>query len=298
MDVVDYHMYQLGSTQLWFRGPEFNGRKNRPYFTCVGAAQTFGCFCQKPYPALLSSELGLAALNLGYGGAGPRFFNRYPELLDYINRGQFVVVQVMSGRSEDNSQFESKGSEYLTRRSDGKKMSADDAWGSILETRYLWNKVPIGKSALRRICRMIGSKRAKNLVKETRQNWCDSYECLLSTITVPIILFWFSKRLPAYEPNYSDLQAMFGHFPQLVDDKMVNRIRRSSDFYVESVTSRGSPQPLFHHKTGEPVQVDLSSDREDFKGQIWKENAYYPSPQMHEDAVDALESTCKDLLFP
>ncbi len=296
LDVVDYQMYQLSGTKLWFRGPEFNRRKNPSYFTCVGAAQTFGCFCRNPYPAMLSSRLGMAALNLGYGGAGPRFFDRIPELIDYMNNGRFVIVQVMSGRSEDNSQFSSGGSEYLTRRSDGKKMSADDAWRSILETRYLWNKVPIGKFALRRICRMIGTKRARILVAETRENWCDSYERLLSKITVPVILFWFSKRQPAYEPVYSDLQTLFGDFPQLVNEKMIDRIRRATSYYVECTTSRGSPQPLFHRKTGEPVQIDLSRDREDFKGRVWTENAYYPSPEMQEDAADAIESTCKDLI--
>ncbi len=131
-EVVDYHLYKLPGLGLSMRGPRPNLEVGS-YITCVGAAQTFGCFCESPYPALLEQKLGVEVVNLGYGGAGPRFFNRHPGLIDIVNRGRLAVVQVMSGRSEDNSRFESRGLERMTRRRDGKKMSADAAWRSVLE---------------------------------------------------------------------------------------------------------------------------------------------------------------------
>ena len=70
-----------------------------------GAAQTFGRFVERPFPTLLAERLGLPALNLGAGGAGPRHFDR-PEYLDALNRAEAVVLQVLSGRSASCSLFD------------------------------------------------------------------------------------------------------------------------------------------------------------------------------------------------
>src|SRR5690606_3193801 len=100
-----------------------------------------------------------------------------------------------------------------------------------------------------------------------------------AAVARPSILLWFSKRTPQHRPRFHSLQAMFGEFPQLVDAAMVRAIAAHTGHYVECVTSRGSPQPLAvpvrpaDAGTGEPEQV------------LWTHNAYYPSPQMHEDAA-------------
>ena len=98
-EIVDYGVEMTPDHRFKLRGPlpDLDGAD---YFSTVGAAQTFGCFCQKPYPMLLQEQLALPVLNLGVGGAGPEFFNNNPILIDYINRSRFVVVQVMSGRSQ------------------------------------------------------------------------------------------------------------------------------------------------------------------------------------------------------
>ena len=46
--IVDYHMYQHVDSGL-FRGPE-PIMQDRQYVTCLGAAQTLGCFCEAPFP--------------------------------------------------------------------------------------------------------------------------------------------------------------------------------------------------------------------------------------------------------
>ena len=73
-EVVDYRMTELPGTGLMFRGPLPEMLEAGSYFAAVGAAQTFGCLCEAPYPVLLAQAIGLPALNLGYGGAGPEFF--------------------------------------------------------------------------------------------------------------------------------------------------------------------------------------------------------------------------------
>ena len=295
-DIVDYQMYSLGETGLWFRGPEIESLEKGEYFVCIGAAQTFGCFCEKPFPLLLQEELNLPGLNLGYGGAGPYFFLKYPKLFDYINRGKFVIVQVMSGRSESNSLFDSGGLEFLTRHSDGVRLGADAAYRQVLEGDRLWQKVPIGQKYVRRATRIFGKMRAKRLVTETRSNWIKNYRSLLSQIAVPKILFWFSKRLPDYQERYNNLSALFNEFPQLVKLKMVKEIGDFSDEYVECVSKRGSPQPLFSRFTGKLTTVDPACDRQDLGGQIWTHNTYYPSPEMHLDAARVLSPVCRKYL--
>jgi hypothetical protein len=268
-EIIDYELYQL-PTGHHIRGPEPESLSPGEYFTCVGAAQTFGCFCEKPYPALLSDELGLSPLNLGFAGAGPRFFLNHQSLLRYINRGRFAIVQVMSARSEDSSCFDSRGLEYLTRRSDGARLGAEPAYRTLMETE--------------------SQERVEEVVAETRANWVESYRRLLGLIKVPTILLWFSTRSPDYQENYVDVWGVFGKFPQMVNRSMVEQIKPLCDEYVECISSRGLPQPLVSRFTGEAVSI---VHREDL-GTKWDAfNPYYPSPEMHADAFDALVESCR-----
>ena len=72
-------------------------------------------------------------------------------------------------------------------------------------------------------------------------------------------------------------------------------LSREATHYVECVSSRGSPQPLIDRFTGRPTTIDTSDDRPDFTD-VWTHNAYYPSPEMHQDAAARLEPLCRRLL--
>jgi uncharacterized protein DUF6473 len=266
-EIIDYELFPLPGFQVRFRGPAPEALTPGEYFTCLGAAQTFGCFCEKPYPALLGDRLGLPALNLGVGGAGPRLFVERKRFLDRVNDGKLAVVQVMSGRSEDNSRFRTGGLEYLRRRSDGERMGAELAYRELLASE--------------------DTETVQTIVAETRANWVQSFSKLLEAIEVPTILFWFSKRPPDYQERFSDVGKLFGEFPQLVNRAMVDQIVGLADEYVECITSRGSPQPLFSRFTGEPVTVTYRCD------QTQGFNSYYPSPEMHIDAADSLTAVCR-----
>jgi hypothetical protein len=82
----------------------------------------------------------------------------------------------------------------------------------------------------------------------------------------------------------------FGDFPQLVNRSMVEQVRPLADDYVECVSSRGSPQPLISRLTGEPASV---AHRGDLRPGTQEFNSYYPSPEMHEDAANALLEACR-----
>jgi len=303
-EVIDYECYELDETELWFRGPAPEDLKEGEYFSAIGAAQTFGCFCPKPYPAMIEERLGMQALNLGYSGAGPSFFLQHPKVLEYVNQSAFCIVQVMSARSVSNSFFENpKGLAYGKRTSDGEIVSAETAYDELLsrmKARY-----PFEDDWLKRkVMGLFPPSSLRQFVRESRNQWLEDYRALMKEIQVPKILFWFSKRTPFYVPKYGTRRGVFRDFPQLVNLSMVRSIKRFVDHYVSCVSSRGLPQPLISRFTGEPVTVDQSDDkplvkRSDGKplyDRVMEKNRYYPSPQMQEDAAKALAPVCEQTL--
>jgi hypothetical protein len=257
---------------LNIRGPKPARLDRGGYFVCLGAAQTFGRFCQRPFPTILAERLAMPVLNISHGGAGPAFYCKNNErLLDYLNGACFVVVQVMSGRSDSNSMFESEGVGHFRRRLDGSYIGCDEAFRETIRTQP--------RSVLARV------------VEETRRSWCGSYARLLSGISVPKVLLWFATRPPAYKQGWGDLSQLYGEFPQLVNPEMVSDVRSRCERYVECVTKRGLPQTLLDRFTGKRTAVT-----DPWTSGQWKKNWYYPSTQMHEDAAASLEPACRSLI--
>lgn len=279
--VVDYQTYCLDpeaidrqtNTGLLLRGPKPQSIEECSYFVCIGAAQTFGRFCEKPYPTLLQEKLDIPTINMGRGGAGPSFFSKdNDKLLKYVNNARFAIIQVMSGRSESNSLFHSRGLGFYTRISDGTSIGCDDAFKELLKEK---NKDYI-----------------KKIVAETRQNWVNNNKELLEKIKIPKILFWFSVRKPHYREKYPNINTLFGEFPQLVNSDMIRQIRNYCDKYVACISRRGLPHLLIDRFTGKPICIN------DPWGGMWAKNWYYPSPEMHSDAANALEKVCKRYVNP
>jgi hypothetical protein len=276
-EVVDYQLYLLdpeivdsySGKELIVRGPKPKSFKKNNYFTCVGAAQTFGRFCQQPYPNLLSEQLGLPVLNLGFGGVSADFFwQDNPKLLDYLNNAKFVIIQVMSGRSQDNSVFKNCRGYYVTKVADETKINWVDAYQELIDHN--------------------DRQFVEKIIAETRQNWVNSYLQFLQKIQVPKILFWFSRREARYEDDYHNVHQLFNQFPQLVNSEMISQLEDYIDDYVECVSTRGVPQQITSRFTGKPAMA-----KDDWDGQEWSTNSYYPSPEMHMDAYNALESSCQ-----
>jgi hypothetical protein len=270
---IDYVLYELPGGSGVFRGPPITRDE---YLACVGAAQTFGRFVQTPFPRQISNALGVDALNLGRGGAGPTFPLNNPRLMTYINRARLAIVQVFSGRSQSNSLFKTvndgmRGIHQL----DGRELSADDFYKWFLEQ---------------------DEQIARKIVAETRANYVLAMTELLKAITVPKILFWFSVRTPDYQEKWRlPVQNLWGEFPQLVNRQMIDQLRNRSDVYVECVSRRGLPQPL----TNRTEDGDRSADSvsPEMKKLPQFENRYYPSPEMHEDAAELLIPVCREILL-
>ncbi|NEQ55283.1 MAG: hypothetical protein F6K11_35060 [Leptolyngbya sp. SIO3F4] len=288
IEIIDYDMYTLKGLDL--RGPKL---VQPDYIAYLGAAQTFGRYCRDPFPTLIGQQLALGTLNLGSGGKGPQYYLQNPQSLDLVNNAKFAVVQVMSGRSISNSIFKSiRGGRSGIRLKDGKKTTSNAIFYELVS----------GQDE-----RGLDLAFLEQLVVETRENYVKAMIELLEKIQVPTVLLWFSVRSPGYQEIYpavlprkinrwlekvskgklglwrrqheTRVERLLGDFPHLVNQTMVDQLKRFSDHYVEYIGQVGLPQPL---KT--------------YAGRSLEPNIYYPSPEMHREVYDKLLPICQSLL--
>lgn len=253
-----YPMYQVEGYPV--RGPSPD--PDKPYFSCLGAAQTFGRFVSHPYPEMLGNYLSMGAFNFGFAGVGPAF-QGFKDLIDVINGGKFCVVQAMSGRSTGNSKF----------KCDGRN------WGTILDTgdagvsQKFWEYALINYS----------STLLTQLVQETRANWVRDTIALINSISVPVIFLVFRRGYNRKRINVRNFKTIFQRFPQIICDDQLETIRPMVHEYVDVVTNRGMPQQL-------PAPIDNEYHVRQLGREPKREfyNNYYPSPEMHMDALNWL----------
>lgn len=268
--IIDYQQVMLSGHA--FRGPLPDGLYSTRKLTFLGAAQTFGRFARVPFPNILGSLNGLDVLNLGYAGAGASFYLGKNTLLRHATQSKVAVIQVMSGRSAENTMFSSPdGRNTLVRRSDGKRMTDAPAYRWVLEEQ--------------------GPEAALALVRESQDRWVAETIDLAKRIETRKILLWFSVRDPDFTPGTESLKALMGDFPHFVSREMLEEVKPHFDAYVECTSRRGLPQKLLDRHSGTPVEVN-------FAGAQRTTNVYYPSPEMHLDAAIALEQPLRDLLEP
>lgn len=111
------------------------------------------------------------------------------------------------------------------------------------------------------------------------------------------VVFQVMSARSADRPRFHSLRALFGEFPQLVDERMLAAVVERADALVECVTSRGTPQELRSAITGVPCAVRAADAGTGEDPAVrWTDNTYYPSPEMHEAAARALTPACRALL--
>ncbi|MFM1873508.1 MAG: hypothetical protein RL398_2930 [Planctomycetota bacterium] len=250
-----------------FRGPAPD--LSRPYAAFIGGAQTFGRFVARPFAQAVADELGMQCLNLGIGGAGPRFALQ-PPVLELLNGAAIVVVQFFSGRSAsctlfDNGRQGRNSGKYLPT---GKHMSYEQFFKNLLAR---------AEPAL-----------VERIVRETREDYAHSMREVAAAIKAPKVALWISRRRPEYEKNWVERYGWMNFFPQLLDETVVAACAPAFDSYVECVAKVGLPQRLW--RAAAPVEgAQLGADG-------WLYNEYYPSPEMNELASTMLVPVCSELL--
>jgi len=269
-DIIDYNCtdFLIGDELIRIREPVPENIVKGGYSVCIGAAQTFGPFVEKPYPLLLSKLLNFPVVNLGRGGTSALFFSR-ENYLSFINKGSFVVIQIMAARGVENSSFRP------TNRGGQNNVVLKET-GQIVKSKAYYRKLITSSD----------TDLIKQNILESRENWIKNYQVLLNSIHVPKILFWFSQRAPDYQEKFTKLRKLYSKYPQLVNESMVNTIKPFADEYLEFISKKGLPQKIISKEGGIPK---LYRNGEVI---IKKVNKYYPSPEMHEEAAQELFRIC------
>tara|TARA_Y100001934_G_scaffold280454_1_gene387224 strand:- start:473 stop:1465 length:993 start_codon:yes stop_codon:yes gene_type:complete len=287
-EVVDYQNYSLPGISVWkFRGPR-PALKDGRYFSSIGAAQTLGVLIDKPYPTLLAEELDLGALNLGLGGASPSAYANDESLIEIINNGKFLILQVMRASSEANDRFTpTRQLGLVENRRTGELGSLSKAWAKILREE---------------------PENAPLLVAQSQNSWVKNHLDLLAKIKVPVILFWFSPRkIDVPEPDYNVVltrpSEFMSEYPSMVDMATLERVRKLCDLpgicaaYVEVRSERGRDFEFISRFTGEVTEIDytkLGVGDMQFKKKRNTATSYW-SQEMHDDAVAPLLEAIRNL---
>ncbi|PZX09977.1 hypothetical protein LX81_04334 [Palleronia aestuarii] len=258
-EIVDFHCERLPGTDLWFRGPFSKQLNCGRYITAIGAAQTFGCFCDRPYPAILSERLGVPGLNLGYSGAGPDFFRGREDVLRRIDDSAFCAVQAISGRSVWNSLLDnSNGLAYRRRRSDGTPPTVEQISDEVIAQEITVPKVLVWFSSRTPDYTPRHHRRAALL---------GDYPRLIDTPTL-------ARIRPLVDAHAECVSQRSSPQP------LVSRV----DGKPTTMLLEADPKPIFAGQGAALCQG------------IWHENKYYFSPEMYQDAADILKTPCRALL--
>ncbi len=241
-----------------FRGPAPD--LSKPHASFLGAAQTYGRYCENPFPSIVCKKLNLECFNVSYGGAGvqdPMFYNN--SVLKVINSSEFCILQIMSGRSVSTNGFE------IVRGQDG-----------YIEDRFY-------KTTAEHYWKYIFKNKSESYIKDAKntciKNFHDGMMSIINNIKVPLYMFYFSSTPSRNLKNgvdYSNYKSFLGDFPQLLnyeDVKIYDPIECSS--------CRGLPQ-LLPEAVTDGYQESLGEQP------LGCYNNYYPSPEMHEDAARTL----------
>ena len=287
-EVIDYQIYCLGQEKNPFRGPKVN-LYDTSYISFLGAAQTFGRFVENPFPKIVANSMKLPCLNLGIAGCGPEFYIRQKDLINIINQSKIAVIQVMSGRSVTSPWIQIDPIVNANLRPNPSLFSG-------LPHKYDNGAFRPAYETFSYIYKELDKNQMKEMIEEHRQCWVNRMIQLAKLLTVPKILFYFSRRKPEYESDYSSMEGIFGEdvggFPQLVNQGMLNSVKPHFTMYLECVSDRGYPSIIRNVKTGVPVPI--YSKNRSYENAII--NYFYPSPEMHEDAGTALTNLLDNYL--
>lgn len=274
--LIDYDSYKWGRLEQLYRGPR--PELSKPYLACLGGAQTFGRYVKTPFPALLEASLKRPVANFGTANAGPGFFLRDAAVIEAASKADLCVLQVMSARSLSNRLFKVK----LSRN------AQIEAVSKALEELFPHVDFETFNYAHNMLNQISDNDPESFLAVETEMKaaWVARTRSLLQSIQTRRVLFWFSERHPDNAPPVTAEQPEL-KYPQFVDQGMIDAVAPLADTIVYCVTSAGMPQSLL--KDGETVlQTPF--------GMPVSENRYYPTPEMHEAAAEALKPAIGALL--
>jgi hypothetical protein len=261
--LFDFHCYDY---QLWddpklglVRGPDPRPLRPGGYITCIGAAATFGRFCDLSYPEILGGLVDRQILNFGVSAAGPQYFLENRAIIDMANQGDKVILEVLSARSSSNSKFKSIGGKNIFKHVEtGKEYHERDVYPPLYETGQI--------------------DEAAALIDESRATWVAQMKELIALFEKPVYLLWHSKRDADYKENRANYGGHISKYPQMVNQDMLDQLTGSVEAVIYA-TKVGDLDTEFRSRyTGEPEICRV--------GQVERKSwGYYPSQDMVYDTA-------------
>jgi hypothetical protein len=269
-DVIDYDLwFHEDDLHMALRGPR-GDLEAAGAICCIGAAQTFGRFVERPFAQQIGDILNRRVLNLGFSGAGPEFYLKRPVLMNCLEQADMVVVQSMSARSVTAGLFETQSnngvSKFLSGPRAGETHLAQKAYG-LLRKEY-------GEDAFRA------------QVSAAQDGWLARHRELAERISGRKIFLWLSSEKPGDNVDLS--QSPVGIFPHFVDADMVQAVADMGFEVVECVLKDMPAQVLVNDRTG---HVEEAFDAEHFPhrpDRLRALNTYYATPELHNLAARLL----------
>lgn len=267
--VIDYDLWFSQDGKTAFRGPR-GDLSAKGAICCIGAAQTFGRFVERPYPQQLAEILDRPVLNLGFSGAGPEFYLGNPQLMSCLEQAEMVVVQAMSGCSVSAGIFEAQSNngvlKFLSGPREGETHLAQAAYG-LLRKDY-------------------GEEAFREQVAAVQAQWIAHYATLADRLPGRRIFLWLSSDQPG--ANVDLEKSPVGTFPHFVTAEMADQVAAMGFEPVICVVQDMPAQVLVNDRTGivEPVfdakQFPTRSER------TRALNTYYATPELHNQAARKL----------
>lgn len=240
---------------------------DEPDIVCLGSAAVFGRFADDPFPQLIARDTKLKVANLGYGGARPEVYLSDPVLMDLIERAKLVVVELMSGRGYENDMLVQVNPVHNA-------VTIKAEYQDVLKLAERNKHLFVDRPWDRAFVDLLPEDVAHLVAQSAGQLEKDLAELLARSRKA--IVFHFAQ-----EPLPERIDAKTYRFPHLVTRDLAERVAQGRPF-VSVVSKTGVPSKITNRSTGAPEPLMGG----------WPDptvNAYYPSPEMHREAADALK---------
>lgn len=224
----------------------------------LGAAQTYGTWCEYPFPWLVANGLSLNCFNLGHAGAGPRAFLN-PDIIKAINKTKFCIIQVMSGRSVSNRYMKQVAGAARVR----------------LNHPLLPEETLLAHVAYAKLLNILSHTEMEDLISESIVNLLNEYKQLSQLITVPKLLLWISSRHPKYKRNYDSVGGLLGSFPHLIDEPTYQKMASLFTHSLIVASDKLIDRPLW----SETKMTNFTVERP--WGKIERYSRHYSHPYLH-----------------
>jgi len=257
---LDYQPVRYGPSKLTFRGParDISG----DYVACLGGTETHGKFLDRPWPARLEAELGVACVNFGLPNAGPDVLLRDTGLLDLACGASAVVVQVPCAMNLSNPYYD-----VHPRRND--RFVSASARLRRLYPEVDFTEFHFTRHMIRRLATLAPER--FTLLRDSLQDiWIDRMQRVMARIDRPVILLWLANHAPAPNPNSTEVC----DDPAFVSLAMMRAIAPRAAHLTEVVISETARKQGTRGMRFSPMEESAAAD--------------LPGPLAHAEAAQAL----------